>query len=201
MGGRKKPAMRDHAAAKELFEAKQGLIGACISRKWGLLVAKMGMDAVWQQGNLGLLRACELWDGRNELSTYATAYINGYLRTLNRYGPATSRRIVSRETTQHYVLQSLIPSELGTPADEALCGERRTRLRKFLRRVLLMLEKRDARVLYYRSQGLTLDAVGVKLRVTRERVRQIETRARLRIQESAEWAELVHEFQDLMDAA
>lgn len=201
MGGRKKTPVRNMDEAKALFEKNQGLIGACISRKWGALVVKFGFDAVWQQGSIGLLRACELWNSTSELSTYATAYIDGYLRTLNRYGPAVSRRTVSRETTQHYVLQSLLPAQCYTPDADAMSGERRTRLRKFLRRVLLLVEKRDARALYYRACGMTLEEVGVKLHVTRERVRQITLRATKKIQESAEWADLVGEYQDLMDAA
>ena len=142
MGGRKKTPVRNMDEAKALFEKNQGLIGACISRKWGALVVKFGFDAVWQQGSIGLLRACELWNSTSELSTYATAYIDGYLRTLNRYGPAVSRRTVSRETTQHYVLQSLLPAQCYTPDADAMSGERRTRLRKFLRRVLLLVDLR-----------------------------------------------------------
>ena len=84
-------------------------------------------------------------------------------------------------------LQDRLPDESETPPDELMAADGLT---DALREALTELREREARVLrlYYGFDGvepLTLSEIGVRMGITRERVRQIKEKALSRLRRSA----------------
>jgi RNA polymerase sigma-32 factor len=77
----------------------------------------------------------------------------------------------------------------GRPDPEtlALARERETQARERVQRALALLSERERRIVWARlatQQPETLEQLGKKLGVSRERVRQLESRARLKLREA-----------------
>lgn len=164
-------------------------------------------DDVVQMGTLGLLRACELYDaGRGvQFSTFASLLIKqAMIRELKKTQPlirvpeqwtidqripvrSLNRRVHAGDDEDGTELGDLLPDAAApVPGDRADADQRRDRVRA----ALAHLPRRDRQVLELRygiradggaGQPLTLAEVGALLRVTRERVRQIEVRAAARL--------------------
>jgi RNA polymerase primary sigma factor len=151
---------------------------------------RVGSGYGWSEcvsdGNLALLQAVDGFDFArgNKFSSYATRAIRNQLGR-------NKRRAIRRRSL------SLVPCEesLAAPGpqpDELDAEEDRDRLQSAVRRWLDQLEGRERRVLasHYGLDGVprqTLTQIGQELGISKERVRQIEDRARIKLRK---WARL-----------
>ncbi len=129
-------------------------------------------------GNLSLLRAVEKFDFSrgNKFSTYASwAIMKNFARTI----PGEYRQR-DRFRTSHDELFALTQEQRGNPTiEESLQRDRLSKIQKILHR----LDDREQQIIIGRfgldhsQEPQTLKEVGVKLGVTKERIRQIEVRA------------------------
>ncbi len=221
--------------AREAFNqfvlANQGLVISIAKRYQNRGVPFM--DLV-QEGNIGLFKAIEKFDGRNKFSTYATWWIRQtILRAIDAQGreirlPANVATTVTKIRRIAFCLADekgelptdvVIAEEMGVdasyikeyreyakigvtsmdtptgedggvlsdfiadptavhPSEHIEEGDRKT----ILERVLRTLPPRESAILRYRfgfltDLPLTLDEVGLKFNLTRERIRQLEAKA------------------------
>jgi RNA polymerase primary sigma factor len=158
-----------------------------------------------QEGNIGLIRAAKKFDYRrgHKFSTYATWWIRQAVtraiadqgRTIRvpvHMGDQINKLLrVSHQLTQETPTDEEEDSVLGDfieDEDSPAPAEAATRnlLREQLEEVLSTLPPREVRILQLRyglldGQSYTLEEVGRKMGVTRERVRQIEAQALSRL--------------------
>lgn len=198
------PAIRGAAERNALAEANTGLVGYTIQRllRGGRLGAEEFEDAV-QDGMLGLLRAAELWDESRgvKFSTYAVYWIRqavlrgrdeadlivipSYHRGEARSGlrarlrparldPAPDRDGWWRRDGDGEGLHAVVPEP--DPAHPT---------RYDLGRVLAhCYTEQQRQVLEARARGETLEQIGDRMGVTRERVRQIQLSAYAAVREA-----------------
>jgi RNA polymerase primary sigma factor len=138
-----------------------------------------------QEGNIGLIRATKKFDYRrgHKFSTYATWWIRqAVTRAIQ-----VARRPLSLETPtddeEDSVLGDFIEDDEAPPPDDMATYNL---LKEHLEEVLNGLPPREVRILQLRyglldGQAYTLEEVGRKMGVTRERVRQIEAQALSRL--------------------
>jgi RNA polymerase sigma factor (sigma-70 family) len=129
-------------------------------------------------GNMSLIRAIEKFDYTkgNKFSTYATwAIMKNYARSI----PAEYTLLDRFRTGSEEVFQSSQESR-GSQFEEELTN---TRQRQVINSILEQLDDRERQIILHRyglqqgSEPLTLEQVGSKMGVTKERIRQLESRA------------------------
>lgn len=137
---------------------------------------------IMQQAMFGLFMASQRFDESrgNEFSTYATWYISGYIRQLGR----TKRDKKNDEA----VCLDLRPDD-EQPCVQSVEDQFDTR--DFLDEIMTSLSERERKIIELRfgltEEGkLTLSEVGKKIDLSRERIRQIETKVLKKLRESAE---------------
>lgn len=163
-------------------------------------------DDVFSMGVVGLLKACRRFDASRgaAFSTYASYWIReSIIRHLKKEQPfirvpekwTVERRIPVRSLNRRVrtadgdgtELADLLPDARGRAADD---GATANELRDLVHAALARLPQRDALVLKLRhgvrddgtaGYPMTLDEVGAVLRISRERVRQLEQRAAARL--------------------
>jgi len=129
-------------------------------------------------GNMSLIRAIEKFDYTkgNKFSTYATwAIMKNYARSI----PAEYTLLDRFRTGSEEVFQSSQESR-GSQFEEELTN---TKQRQVINSILEQLDDRERQIILHRyglqqgSEPLTLEQVGSKMGVTKERIRQLESRA------------------------
>jgi RNA polymerase primary sigma factor len=142
-------------------------------------------------GNMSLIRAVEKFDYSrgSKFSTYASWAI---MRNLSRTVPKEKGRRV-RFITGH---EEMFESVADRRSDEHECEHDYLRNRETVQRMLGRLDGRERRVLVSRyglggAIGLTLEQIGEELGITKERVRQIESRAQKKLRGLARTEEIV----------
>ena len=129
-------------------------------------------------GNMSLIRAIEKFDYTrgNKFSTYATwAIMKNYARSI----PAEYKVLDRFRTGNEDVFQSS-HDERGNPYAEELVNSRQHQM---IMSILEQLDDRERSIIVHRygleqgSEPKTLEQVGTKFGVTKERIRQLESRA------------------------
>lgn len=129
-------------------------------------------------GNMSLIRAIEKFDYTkgNKFSTYATwAIMKNYARSI----PAEYTLLDRFRTGSDEVFQSSKESR-GSQFEEELTNVKQ---RQVINSILSQLDDRERQIILHRyglqrgSEPLTLEQVGSKMGVTKERIRQLESRA------------------------
>jgi RNA polymerase sigma factor (sigma-70 family) len=138
-------------------------------------------------GNMSLMRAIEKFDYTkgNKFSTYSTwAIMKNYARSI----PA-EHTILDRFRTGNDEIFAASPEKRGVQtADETT----NARQRDVITSILGQLDERERSILLHRyglqqgSEPLTLEEVGTRFGVTKERIRQIEARALQKLRKIAE---------------
>lgn len=138
-------------------------------------------------GNMSLMRAIEKFDYTkgNKFSTYSTwAIMKNYARSI----PA-EHTILDRFRTGNEEIFAAKPDARGVQmADEAA----NARQKDVISSILSQLDERERSILLHRyglqqgSEPLTLEEVGTRFGVTKERIRQIEARALQKLRKIAE---------------
>ena len=138
-------------------------------------------------GNLSLIRASEKFDYArgNKFSTYATwAIMKNYARTI----PDEIRRRDRFRTSTDEVFTSTEDGRSDQYGQEHAQSKREVQIGRILHR----LDEREQKIIISRfgldhsRESLTLKEVGEELGVTKERVRQIEARALLKLRQAAQ---------------
>ncbi|MGA2033715.1 MAG: sigma-70 family RNA polymerase sigma factor [Thermoguttaceae bacterium] len=138
-------------------------------------------------GNVSLMRAVEKFDFARgfRFSTYASwAIIMNFARSI----PTEFRRRSRFHTTQTEMLSATADLHGATQQQEAVQSERVGEVAK----ILHYLDDREKQIISYRfglgpsRKPMTLKEVGMALGVTKERIRQLETRAMDKLRVAAE---------------
>jgi len=135
-------------------------------------------------GNVSLMRAVEKFDFARgtKFSTYATwAISKNYARSI----PEEHYRYAKYVTGQDALLDQTAPE----PENEGLCASDRKRVREMIDAGMRELPQREQEIIRHHfglagHEGtMTLEEIGGRFGVTKERVRQLERRALLRLRE------------------
>ncbi len=138
-------------------------------------------------GNMSLMRAVEKFDYTkgNKFSTYSTwAIMKNYARSI----PA-EHTILDRFRTGNEEIFAASPDGRGVAAVDETTNARQ---RDVISTILGQLDERERSILLHRygleqgSEPLTLEEVGTRFGVTKERIRQIEARALQKLRKIAE---------------
>jgi RNA polymerase sigma factor (sigma-70 family) len=138
-------------------------------------------------GNVSLIRAVEKFDYArgNKFSTYASwAIMKNYARSI----PEEKHRR-ERYVTGHEDLFEIAPD---TRTDEHECLASAEQATHKVNRLLSLLDPREREIIRMRagldsgSEGMTLEKIGEKLGITKERVRQLNVRAMKKMRSLAE---------------
>ncbi len=138
-------------------------------------------------GNMSLIRAIEKFDYTkgNKFSTYATwAIMKNFARSI----PAEHKRLDRFRTGKEEVFQHSTENR-GNQFAEELTNRQQNRI---LMDILHQLDPRERDIVKFRyglgevDQPLTLEQVGVRFGVTKERIRQLESRALRKLRKIAE---------------
>ncbi|NNJ25177.1 sigma-70 family RNA polymerase sigma factor [Alienimonas chondri] len=142
-------------------------------------------------GNVSLMRAIEKFDYTkgNKFSTYATwAIMKNFARSI----PQEHRQLDRFRTGKEEVFQ-FSKEDRANPYMDELTNNRQ---RKVIGDILMELDDRERDILRYRygleqgSEPQTLEQVGNRFGVTKERIRQLEGRALRKLKKHAEGARL-----------
>ncbi|MDQ3330315.1 MAG: sigma-70 family RNA polymerase sigma factor [Planctomycetota bacterium] len=138
-------------------------------------------------GNMSLIRAIEKFDYTkgNKFSTYATwAIMKNFARSI----PAEHKRLDRFRTGKVEVFQHSTEGR-GSQFEEELTNRQQNRM---LMEVLEQLDPRERDIVMFRyglgegNEPLTLEQVGTRFGVTKERIRQLESRALRKLRKIAE---------------
>jgi RNA polymerase primary sigma factor len=138
-------------------------------------------------GNVSLIRAVEKFDYSrgNKFSTYASwAIMKNFARSI----PEEKHRR-ERYVTGHEELFEVAPD---TRSDEQECLASAEQATHKVNRLLALLDPREREIIRMRagldnnSEGMTLEKIGEKLGITKERVRQLNVRAMKKMRSLAE---------------
>jgi RNA polymerase sigma factor (sigma-70 family) len=138
---------------------------------------------VVSDGNLSLIRSVENFDYTrgNKFSTYASwAIMKNYARTI----PENHYRYARYVTGQEEILESAPDHRAAPVSEQSVEG-----VREMLTAGLVTLSERERTIvtehygLFGRSAAKTLEQLGQRFGVTKERIRQIEKRALTKLQE------------------
>ncbi len=138
-------------------------------------------------GNISLIRAVEKFDyfRGNKFSTYASwAIMKNFARSI----PEEKHRR-ERYVTGHEELFDAAPDNR---TDEAECLQSAEQASHKVNRLLSLLDPREREIIRMRagldsgSEGMTLEKIGEKLGITKERVRQLNVRAMKKMRSLAE---------------
>src|SRR5262249_29574311 len=138
-------------------------------------------------GNVSLIRAVEKFDyfRGNKFSTYASwAIMKNFARSI----PEEKNRR-ERYVTGHEELFEVAPD---TRTDEQECLASAEQATHKVNRLLELLDPREREIIRMRagldssSEGMTLEKIGEKLGITKERVRQLNVRAMKKMRSMAE---------------
>lgn len=160
-------------ARKRLVEANLRLVVKLARQHAGKIV---GINDLISEGNLSLLKAIEKFDFTRgtRFSTYATWCV---MKRFARVVPEENYLIETFATGSDEVIE-IQPDKITSQLEQA---ENLAHLRAEIAKVLLQLDGRERDILSRRfglaGQPQTLEEIGALLGITRERVRQIETRA------------------------
>lgn len=183
---RKRPRTKQLDELERLLELAQEAKNFLIRSNLRLVVsiAKKHMTAtsnffeMVSDGNMSLMRAIEKFDYTkgNKFSTYATwAIMKNYARSI----PA-EHTLLDRFRTGNEEVFMFSPDGRGSQYEDEAVNARQHEL---IMTVLDQLDEREKSILMHRyglekgSEPETLEQVGVRFGVTKERIRQIETRA------------------------
>ena len=179
-------AMNDQVVAtkNQIVRANLRLVVSIAKRHVG--TAESFFELV-SDGNMSLMRAVEKFDYArgNKFSTYATwAIMKNFARTIpdehrhrDRFRTSTSEMFATTEDDRSDCV-GLESAQLQREAE--------------VRRILERLDEREQEIIVRRvglrrgQEPLTLKQVGVELGVTKERIRQIETRALTKLKQAAD---------------
>ena len=138
-------------------------------------------------GNMSLIRAIEKFDYTkgNKFSTYATwAIMKNFARSI----PTEHKRLDRFRTGKEEVFQHSTEYR-GSQFEEELTNRRQNRM---LMDILGQLDPREREIVMFRyglgeeNEPLTLEQVGQRFGVTKERIRQLESRALRKLRKIAE---------------
>jgi RNA polymerase sigma factor (sigma-70 family) len=147
-------------------------------------------DNFWElmsDGNMSLIRAVEKFDYSRgfKFSTYASwAIMKNFARSI----PEEKHRR-ERYVTGHEELFEVAPDNR---TDEAECLQSAEQASHKVNRLLQLLDPREREIIRMRagldsgSEGMTLEKIGEKLGITKERVRQLNVRAMKKMRSLAE---------------
>ncbi len=142
-------------------------------------------------GNMSLIRAAEKFDYSrgNKFSTYASwAIMKNYARTI----PSEFKHRDRFRTTTEEMFVSRQDDRINPYVEESVQKTRQRELSKILNR----LDEREQKIISARfglgrgSEPLTLKEVGEEMGVTKERIRQLEARALMKLREAADEAKI-----------
>ncbi len=142
-------------------------------------------------GNMSLIRAVEKFDYSrgNKFSTYASwAIMKNFARTI----PSEFKHRDRFRTTTEELFLATQDERMDPYAEETVQRSRQRELSKILDR----LDEREQKIITARfglgrgSEPLTLKEVGDEMGVTKERIRQLEVRALMKLREAAQEAKI-----------
>jgi RNA polymerase primary sigma factor/RNA polymerase sigma factor len=147
--------------------------------------------ALVSDGNMSLIRAVEKFDYSrgNKFSTYASwAIMKNFARTI----PSEFKHKDRFRTTTEELFLARQDERLDPYVEETVQRSRQRELSKILNR----LDEREQKIITARfglgrgNEPLTLKQVGEEMGVTKERIRQLEARALLKLREAADEAKI-----------
>ncbi len=147
--------------------------------------------ALVSDGNMSLIRAVEKFDYSrgNKFSTYASwAIMKNFARTI----PSEFKHKDRFRTTTEELFLARQDDRLDPYVEETVQRSRQRELSKILNR----LDEREQKIITARfglgrgNEPLTLKQVGEEMGVTKERIRQLEARALLKLREAADEAKI-----------
>ena len=180
-----------HAKVKELVAAAECMRQRIIQANLRLVVSIAKKHLGWSSdffhvvsdGNMSLMRAVEKFDisRGTRFSTYATwAIVKNYARSIPEQRSGKPRQVTGQEELLHAA-----PDHRDEPASQS----DQKRVREMIASGLETLDKREREVVKSHfglgADGvhLTLEQIGERFGVTKERIRQIERRALTRLHE------------------
>jgi RNA polymerase primary sigma factor len=170
------------AVKNQIIRANLRLV-VSIAKKY--MVSDQGFFELVSDGNVSLIRAVEKFDYArgNKFSTYASwAVMKNFARTI-----PGERQVRERFRTGH---EEVFHTAADLRADEHDAEAVHEQSQRAVQSLLQRLEAREQRILIRRfgldgDAGQTLEQVGRDLGITKERVRQIEARAREKLRKIA----------------
>jgi RNA polymerase sigma factor (sigma-70 family) len=192
---RTRPRSADLDELEELLEQATGVKSFLIRSNLRLVVSiakrhlQPGMNffEMVSDGNMSLMRAIEKFDYTkgNKFSTYATwAIMKNFARSIPAEHTQRDRFRTGNEEIFH-----ASPDDRGTQYQDESTNARQ---RQAIMGILNQLEDRERSILMHRygleqgSEPLTLEQVGSRFGVTKERIRQIEARALQKLRKIAQ---------------
>ncbi len=182
----------DVAAVRSLLDRADAIKQRIIKANLRLVVSIAKKHVAWggnffeiiSDGNVSLMRAVEKFDFARgtKFSTYATwAITKNYARSI----PEEHYRRGRYVTGQDGLLDQTAPE----PENEGLCASDRKRVREMIDTGMRELPQREQEIIRHhfglagKGDTMTLQQLGTRFGVTKERVRQLERRALLRLRE------------------